>query len=157
MHSTLLDGIVDCMYGCQNTVQVWSHSRRILRACKETLKARVLWPVSWNHRSVLGMYFCALPRCSGWQWVYFSCCFSCVSRLVLVTVHFTQIAFLNPWSINCLSDAINKVGYYMKLWLPHFQACFHRSMLPTRVLNIWLQLLISLYLEHFTLCKLHSK
>lgn len=89
---------------------------RILRACgnkqtnKQTPRFASCTSVSSKPRIVLGMCFLAPPTYSGEEWVYFSCCYSCVSmekhgfcqvQLVIVTIHLTQVTLLNPQSVNC--------------------------------------------------------
>lgn len=66
------------------------------------------------------------PRCSGQSWLT-----SDYSPVVIPICLSMSLYTLLMWLSMCpeykLADALNKVGYYMRLWSPHLSAPFPRS------------------------------
>lgn len=125
MHTFTKVNILSKVLGCCDTVQEWSHVRMILSTCGNTPIKQdnsLVSSVSLRHGIVLGA-FSAPPRCSKseftsvylWWLVDVIQFFVSIEKHVLATCglclwlytawiheYFTQVAFLNLQSIDCL-------------------------------------------------------
>lgn len=118
----------------QESSRLWVLMRKL-----QENKTKIFWlQYLQNYGTALGMCFHVLPRHSRPEWVYFSCCYACAS----MEKHDCAMCVLSFWCTLLtpeykLSDALDKVGYYIRLYLVHliFRPCSPWSMMPTREVN----------------------
>ena len=104
---------------CRITVQKWNCERRIL---VRKLQENKMTSASSKHRIVLRMCFCVLPMGRKWEWICFSCCYSCLcgekKQMFFPMCDLSLwLSILFTWFILNLkySGAQNKFGYCMRL------------------------------------------